>query len=140
MIDINDYKQIYNKKIKSVTKIWVLFIIFIIIGIIYINNSFKYIRYYSNLGEYKKDNLYIYVLIDDLNKITKNNKVLIENKEFAYKIKKISAENININNNYYKEVKLDIKDNKFINNEVINITIKIEELDLIKYIYKTIWR
>ncbi|MBQ7104831.1 MAG: hypothetical protein IJN90_03145 [Bacilli bacterium] len=140
MIDINDYKQIYNKKIKSVTKIWVLFIIFIIIGIIYINNSFKYIRYYSNLGEYKKDNLYIYVLIDDLNKITKNNKVLIENKEFAYKIKEISEENININNNYYKEVKLDIKDNKFINNEVINITIKIEELDLIKYIYKTIWR
>lgn len=140
MIDINDYKEIYIKKLKGITKIWILFIIFISIGIIYINNSFKYIKYYSNIGEYKKDFFYTYVLIDDLDIIIKNKEIMIEEKKFAYKVKDISKDNVYINNNYYKEVKLDIEKNKLIDNEVLKFKIKVKELELIKYVYETVWR
>ena len=72
MIDINDYKILFQRKDKRITKYWIIILIIIIIGIIYINNSFKYYEFYSNIGEYKNKTLNIYVLIDDLEKITKN--------------------------------------------------------------------
>ena len=140
MIDINDYKEIYNNKIKSTTKHWLMFIIFIIIGIIYINNSFKYIKYYSNIGEYKDGYLYIYVLLEEIKKISYNEEMIIEKKKFAYKVIDISKDNIYMNNNYYKEIKLTIEKNNFINNEVIKFNIKIEELEILKYVYETVWR
>lgn len=139
MIDINDYKIIYNTKIKKNTKMWFLILIFIIIGILLINNSFKYKRYYSNISEYKDGYLNIYVLIDDLDKITKNKEIIIDNDEFAYKINEISKENIYSNNNYYKEIKLSI-DKKINENESVKIKIVIEQSSLLEYIFKTVWR
>lgn len=140
MIDINDYKSIYERDIKSVTKIWCLVIIFIIIGIFFINKSFKYIKYYSNIGEYKDNYLNLYVLIDDLNKITKNKKIIIEEKEFAYETKEISADNIYLNSNYYKVVKILVKDKKLKENEIVNIQIIEEEMSILDYVFKTVWR
>ena len=116
MIDINDYKILFQRKDKRITKYWIIVLFIIIIGIIYINNSFKYYEFYSNIAEYKDEHLNIYVLVDDLEKITKNKKINIKNKEFAYKIKKISDDNIYLNNNYYKEIILSIEKNELIEN------------------------
>lgn len=140
MIDIEDYKYIYNKNIKSVTQIWLIVLFFIIIGIVFINKNFKYEKYYSNIGEYQDKNLNLYVLITDLDKITKNNKIMIDDEEFAYKIKEISKENIFLNNNYYKEVKISFDNDKIQENEVINIKIVIEKTPILEYVFKTVWR
>jgi len=138
LIDINDYK-IKFKNDKSITKIWIVVFVFIIIGVFYINNSFKYYDYYTNVGEYRENYLNLYVLVDDLEKIKKE-EIYIEEKKFAYEIKEISKENIYLNNNYYKEVKLIIKENKLIENEIVDIKIIINKMSILEYVFKTVWR
>ena len=66
-------------------------------------------------------------VLDDINKISYNEEMIIEKKKFAYKVIDISKDNIYMNNNYYKEIKLTIEKNNFINNEVIKFNIKIED-------------
>lgn len=140
MIDINDYKMIYQLKIKGVTKKWVFVLLIIIIGIFIINKSFKYEKYYYSKAEVKDNYINIYVLIEDVEKITKNYELKLENKKFAYKIKSISEENIYINNNYYKEIKLVIDKKDLKKNEIVNIKIIVDEFSIIEYIFKTVWR
>lgn len=140
MIDINDYKILFQRKDKNITKIWIAVLLIIIIGTIYINNRFKYYDYYSNIGEYQENYLNLYVLIDDLEKITKNKEIYIENKKFAYTIKEISKDNIYLNNNYYKEIKISIEKKELIDNEVVDIKIIIDESTLLEYVFKTVWR
>lgn len=139
MIDINDYKIIYKKNIISITRMWIIIIFFIIIGIIFLNKSFKYKVYYNNIGEYKDDYISIYVLIDDIKQLTKNKEIIINDEKFAYNIKEISEENIYMNSNYYKELKLEIN-KKLINNEIVKIRIVTEEKSLLEYVFETVWR
>lgn len=140
MIDINDYKVLFRKHDKKLTRLWCVVVLIIIVGIFYINKSFKYYEYYSNIGEYRDNYLNLYILIADLEKITENEKIYIENKEFAYEIKEISQENNYLNNNYYKEVKLFIKETKLLNNEIVDIKIIINSSSLLEYVFKTVWR
>ena len=140
MVDINDYKLIYQLKIKSITRKWLFVLLIIIIGIIIINKSFKYEKYYSNIGEYKNNYIVMYVRTNDIKEITKNYRIKIKNNEFAYKIKSISEENIYIGNEYYKEVKLSVKKIKLKENEVIDINIIIDEYSILEYVFKTVWR
>lgn len=140
MIDINDYKMIYHNKIKVINRIWIIVLIFVIIGIIFINKSFKYYEYYSNIGEYEENNLKIYALIKDINKITKNENIIIDNEKFAYKVDSISKDNIFLNNNYYKEIRLQIEKKEIIDNEIVDIKIIINSSSLLEYVFKTVWR
>lgn len=139
MIDINDYKEIYKRNIISMTRIWLFILFLIIIGIFLINKSFKYKEYYDSRGEYRDNYINIYVLIDDIKLISSKKELIINDKIFAYKIEEISSDNIYMNNNYYKEVKIDI-DKKFKENEIINIEIIIEEKTLLNYVFETVWR
>ena len=82
----------------------------------------------------------MYVRTNDIKEITKNYRIKIKNKEFAYKIKSISEENIYIGNEYYKEVKLSVKKIKLKENEVIDINIIIDEYSILEYVFKTVWR
>ena len=129
----------YKRKIKKMTKTWTVVLIFTFIGLTYINNSFKYKDYYQNRGEYKNRHLNLYVMIDDVEKITKNRKIYIEEEKFAYKVSSISKDNIYSNGNYYKEVSL-IIDKDFIDNEIIDIKIVNCEYSLLEYVFKTVWR
>lgn len=140
MVDINDYKMIYRLKIKGITKKWIFVLLIITIGLIIINKSFKYEKYYSSQSEIKDNYLVIYVNTKEIKQITKNYELKIENKKFAYKIKSISKENIYLNGNYYKEIKLEIKKHKLQENDVVNIKIITDEYSIIEYIFKTVWR
>lgn len=139
MIDINDYKIIYKQNIISITRLWIFILFFIIIGILIINKSFKYKDYFESIGEYKDNYISMYVMVDDIKLISNKKKIIINDKIFAYKVKEISDENVYMNNNYYKEIKLEIN-NKFKENEVINIKIIIEEKTLLEYVFETVWR
>lgn len=103
------------------------------------NKGFKYKVYYNNIGEYKDDYISIYVLIDDIKQLTKNKEIIINDEKFAYNIKEISEENIYMNSNYYKELKLEIN-KKLINNEIVKIRIVTEEKSLLEYVFETVWR
>lgn len=140
MVDINDYKMIYRLKIKGITKKWIFVLLIITIGLIIINKSFKYEKYYSSQSEIKDNYLVIYVNTEEIKQITKNYELKIENKKFAYKIKSISKENIYLNGNYYKEIKLSIEKHKLQENDVVNIKIITDEYSIIEYIFKTVWR
>jgi len=140
LIDINDYKMIYRLKIKGIAKKWMFVLFSIIIGIFIINKIFKYKKYYSNVAEVKNNYIIIYVKTDDIKQIKKNYELKIENKKFAYKIKSISNDNIYLNNNYYKEVKLSLKNHNLKENEIVNIKIITDEYSIIEYIFKTVWR
>lgn len=139
MIDINDYKLFYKRKLKKMSNIWLGLLFFISMGIILINKSFKYYEYYQNVGEYRDNHLNVYVLLDDLNKITRNREMLIEKEKFAYKVSSISEENVYLNGNYYKEVKLSVDIDKK-NNDVAEIKIIDQEYSLLEYVFKTVWR
>lgn len=140
MIDINDYKVIYRGKIRKISKTWWKILIFVIIGVIFINNSFKYYKYYQNRGEVQEKLVVFYALIDDVDKITKNNEILIDKDKFAYKITSIGKDNIYMNGNYYKEVKLSIDEMTKQESTIIDFRIVIEKYSLGKYVFETVWR
>ena len=140
MLEINDYKIICGRKIKRISKIWITILIFIIIGIIFINNSFKYEEYYETRGEYRDGELVLYVAIDDVSKITKNSDIVIEKEKFAYKINSIEKENVYLNDDYYKIVKLSIADVELVNNSIVDMKIVLQRHSLLKYIFETVWR
>ena len=66
MVDINDYKMIYRLKIKGITKKWIFVLLIITIGLIIINKSFKYEKYYSSQSEIKDNYLVIYVNTEEI--------------------------------------------------------------------------
>lgn len=140
MIDINDYKVIYRGKIRKISKTWWKILIFVIIGIVFINNSFKYYKYYQNRGEVQEKLVVFYALIDDVDKITKNNEILIDKDKFAYKITSIGKDNIYMNGNYYKEVKLSIDEMTKQENTIVDFKITIEKYSLWHYVFETVWR
>ena len=140
LIDINDYKTGISRNIKKI-KVFYLFVsILFIIGLIIINRCFKYYDYYYVSLEYKEQVLNMYIPTSDIIKITKNNKIKIENKIFAYNVDSISSENIYMNGYYYKLIKLKIGNNDLKDNEVIKSKIIVSEDSLIGYIFKTVWR
>lgn len=140
MIDINDYKLVFLNQDKKISKLWLLLLLVMIIGVFFINKNFKYYEYYTNIGEYKNEYLILNVLITDLEKITQNREMYIKNKRFAYEIKEISSNNIYLNDNFYKEVKLFIKENQLQENEILTLNIITSESNLVEYVFKTIWR
>ncbi len=139
MIDINDYRLVYFNKTKRVIKIWSLVLAFLIIGIIFINKSFKYYDFYLSKGEYRDGGIHIYVSVDDVKKITRNDEMFINDKRFAYKIASISKDNIYSDKNYYREVTLSTTD-KNVENEVVEVKIITDEKTLLEYLFETVWR
>lgn len=140
LVDINDYKIYATRNIKKIKYIYLLTFVLFIIGLLFINKTFKYYEYYNVSLEYKEKYLNMYVLTNDLKTITKNNKIKIDNKVFAYTINSISEENIYLNENYYKQIKIKIGKNNLKENEIVKAKIVISEDSLIKYVFKTVWR
>ena len=75
LVDINDYKIYATRNIKKIKYIYLLTFVLFIIGLLFINKTFKYYEYYNVSLEYKEKYLNMYVLTNDLKTITKNNKI-----------------------------------------------------------------
>ncbi len=140
MMTIKDYLTINKYRNLNLIKIWLLIIVFISIGLFVINKKIRYYEYYQISGEYHDNYLEVYVLTKDLSTITKNHELEIEKEKFAYEVIEISDDNFYENQNYYKKVKLMIKDKKIVNNAIINSHIVVKESSLLGYIFNTIWR
>jgi hypothetical protein len=90
--------------------------------------SFKcyYYKYYYNEGLVtSKDTLIINVSSSDLNKVLENNKIIINNKEYLYKVGDIGEKFLYQEGNIYQTITLDVKLDKKINFQNYNTKVRI---------------
>lgn len=118
---------IYYELTYLITLIILLFIIIIL--------SFKYQTYYLNTGKMVNSNLEILVNINDLDYLGNSATLIIDDKEYNYKITKISNE-LYTDNNYqnYRYVYLNIHNLNNIDNYSYTIKIPKENKIIAKYI------
>ena len=118
---------IYYELTYLITLIILLFIIIIL--------SFKYQTYYLNTGKMVNSNLEILVNINDLDYLGNSATLIIDDKEYNYKITKISSE-LYTDNNYqnYRYVYLNIHNLNNIDNYSYTIKIPKENKIIAKYI------
>lgn len=138
------YNNTYLINNKKHNKLFILSIIIIVsfVFLIILTHTIKYKTYYKNkIIVYKNDSYYLktYINAKEINKITKNKKIIIDNKLYNYQI--ISIENLEVTPNYqnYQEITLEVKnlvENYKINNLLIDYKILNEDIILIKYIKK----
>lgn len=127
---------ILNKKTSNIINMFILISLMIVITLIVIT-QFKYIKYYEIKGMVVKNNddykLQLYIAPDKLNVIKNNKKIIIEEKEYEYKINSIDNE-YTINN--YLKVIIDIKllEKDKINNNILQIKIQESNKKLFYYI------
>lgn len=139
MIDILNYNEMYNSKNSYINYIFIS-ICFIILLITVVFNNIYYESYYINSGILlEKDKMKVYVNNLDLNKITTNNILKINNKEFAYKTNLIS-DILFDGNNYSYEVIIESRFDNSINilNNVINFKIPLRKKTILEYILKKV--
>lgn len=110
-------------------------IILIILLFIIIILSFKYQTYYLNTGKMVNSSLEILVNINDLDYLGNSATLIIDDKEYNYKITKISNE-LYTDNNYqnYRYVYLNIHNLNNIDNYSYTIKIPKENKIIAKYI------
>ena len=134
MINLKDYKSTFNKAKINIVQIWLIITIFIILLIVSLAFNFYYEENYQNTGIGIK-NSYIETLvnIEDISKITDNQKIIINNKEYHYDISKINSEIQKINNNLYQAVLIKIN-KKILENEYISYIIPIKKINFYNYI------
>lgn len=126
LIDIKDYKI---RKIKLPNKIysWTIILIISLLFSIFICYKFEIEYFYQNNSIYKDNKLSFVVHQKDLYKITNNHKIIINKKEYNYKIFEISEPIINnINLEPCFEIVIDIKLDKSLKivNNIVKIKIK----------------
>lgn len=126
LLEIKDYKI---KSIKLPTKIysWTIILILSLLVGIFICYKFKFEYFYHNSSIYKNNTLSFIVYKSDLEKITSNHKIIINKKEYNYKILNISEAMINnINLEPYFEILIDTKleNNLKIENNIVKFKIK----------------
>jgi hypothetical protein len=138
LIDLKIFKNIFiNKKI-NIKKIIILesiFIIILFLIILLINNLYVY---YNNSGEVKDDYLVTIVNIKDLEIISNNNKLKINNKEYVYKIIDIKEDDFVSNGMLYKVVYLGVDNYKSIENNYVEYQIVKEKETILNYFIKTL--
>ena len=126
LLDIKDYNL---KTIKIPTKIysWTIILILLLIISIFICYKFNFEYFYHNNFIYKNNTLSCIVYKNDLEKITKNNEIIINNKKYNYKILSISEPTINnINLEPYFEILIDtnLDNNLKIDNNIVKFKIR----------------
>ncbi len=108
----------------------------ILVSIIIFNNNLE--DYYINKGIVKDKELTLFVDINDINKVTNNEKIIIERDIFTYKVTKIS--DLVMDNNIYKEVKIKVdKLDKIhlLDNNVVNLKVIINKTSILEYLLNT---
>ena len=135
MININNYNNLYNKRVRLLNCLTVG-IIFIVLIIFIVFRNIKYEEFYINNGMVIDSNVVeLMVNVDELNYVTTNDKLKINDNTFAYTI--ISISDVMFNNNYYYQkillnIKLDKKSN--IKNNILKIKIPLSKKTILKYI------
>lgn len=125
----NNFSYIINKKTSLSIFIWIILLIMSFIIFIIISFKYEYYLYQSYFGYIKKiDNSFytvIYVEKDKVNELSKSN-LLVDNKDYSFKIVSISEEYFVIDNKMCYQVILDfdLKEEYKIENNIIDIVLR----------------
>lgn len=137
-----DSEIILERKVKPLVYVYIMIIVTIILSLIIFFLLFNYKTYYNINGVVvnENDNYYIklYIPLDKINYIIKNNKLTINKKEYKYKIEKIEGEYFTDNITTYQIIYLETnisKKYKF-NNLTLKIKFIKENKKIIDYITK----
>lgn len=125
ILNRNNYGKIYNLN---------YFIICILLIFIYIIFTYKFETYYYFKGKIVNNNLEVLINLDELDYLSNNNTLIINNLNYTYKIVNIS--NLYIDNNYhnYLYAYLEINNLTNINNYIYEFKIKKDNKVLAKYL------
>jgi hypothetical protein len=137
MYDIKDYLLEYKRKVPNILLLWGGLLVFIITITLIINNFLKFTDYYQVEGMVQDNKLIITMPYNKVNSIINNKYVYIQNEKYKYKIENIKKDIINVGNEFYQElmIKIEFKDRKLIDNNVIEIKFIIKEMTIFEYIY-----
>lgn len=126
ILNKNKYHKIYNIGI---------ILIFVILIFIYITSIYKYQTYLIYKGKIKDNQFELLLDIKDIDYLSKQNELIIDNKIYNYKIISIS-DNLYVDELYnnYKYIYLEIKNLNNINNYVYEVKIKKENKRIIEYL------
>lgn len=140
-MEIEVYQNSFmNKNINFLKYFFVVLVfIFLLILILVFNNNFY--DYYDGVCYIEKENEII-TLIDlkELNKIIKNDEIIIERTTFSYNVLSISSDNFEYGNNIFKKVVLYINLPKWLNitNNSFNYKIITGKDTILNYVLKSI--
>ena len=126
ILNKNKYHKIYNVG---------TILIFVILIFIYITSIYKYQTYLIYKGKIKDNHFELLLDIKDIDYLSKQNELIIDNKIYNYKIISIS-DNLYVDELYnnYKYIYLEIKNLNNINNYVYEVKIKKENKRIIEYL------
>lgn len=125
----NNFSYIINKKTSLSIILWIIFLIISFIIFIIISLKYEYYIYQSYFGYVKKidDSFYtiIYVARDKIDELSKSN-LLVDNKEYDFKVVSISEEYFTIDDKLCYQVILDfdVEEEDKIENNIIDIVLK----------------
>lgn len=140
-MQISEYQEnFYNKTINLKKIILIISIfIFVILSILVANNSFY--DYFNGMLIIESDKkISTLVIINDLEKILNNNKIIINNVNYSYSIEKIDDDNFINGDDVFKKVYLKINDSEIFNveNIYLNYSIIIKKNTIFNYIKESI--
>ena len=137
MLDIKDYLLEYKRKISNILTLWSLLLVFIMISALIINSTFKLIDYYKVEGIVQENKLIITAPYNRVNSIINNDYIYIQNEKYKYKVESISKDIVNVGNEFYQEIILNIefKDRELVDNNILKIKFIIKKMTIFEYIF-----
>ena len=139
----NNFSYIINKKTSLSIILWIALLIISFVIFIIIALKYEYYLYQSYFGYVKKiDNSFytiIYVARDKINELSKSN-LLVDNKEYNFKVVSISEEYFVIDNELCYQVILDfhLKEEDKIENNIIDIVLRTNKTTIYQELKKGI--
>lgn len=130
---------IQNRKAKLISEVFICNILILILLVVYVINNFTYTFYFSQTSKMRYvDNKFLLVIntqISNIETITKNRKIIINNKEYMYCIEKIE-DDIDYNGEYqniYLKI-YNLEDDYLIDNYRVDVKILKGRKKIIDYL------
>ncbi len=129
---------ILNEKISKVYLVFIIFVLTLSIGILITLKYYNYDSLYITQAISNNGKISINIYDDYLNNILSNNKVTINENEYSFEVDNLSSPSLDLNNKVYYNLDIHIKDYFPINNQVINLSFKYRENNLLQNFLKII--
>lgn len=136
-MNLEIFQESFRNKEINIKPYLLVVSILISIFVLIISFHFTIEDFYKNKGTVKDKNIKLIMDINDLNKVTNNEEIIIERDIFTYDV--INISDLVYNNNIYKEVTLKVPElTDLIENDVLDIEIIINKTNIFNYLIKTL--
>ena len=122
LVNIDDYKEL---KILDSSELYnfIVILIIVVLFLIFIVFNFNFECYYKNNAIYNNDEISLVVKVSDLKYITDNSIIVINDKNYKYKVKNIDTAITNDNGYYIQNVVINVYGFESIDNNIIEFKI-----------------